>query len=50
MAYGQGDELPSSRLVGASSGLGIADILALVGRDEFALRVAAAQEKLSKKE
>jgi len=33
-------------LAGASSGLGIADILSFIGRDEFALRIKNAQEKL----
>ena len=35
-------------LVGASSGLGIADIVTLIGRDEFARRIDAAVAKLGK--
>lgn len=35
-------------LVGASSGLGIADIVTLIGRDEFAHRIDAAVAKLGK--
>lgn len=34
-------------LTGASSGLGIADIVSFIGRDEFAARIAFAKEKLS---
>ena len=33
-------------LAGASSGLGIADILSFIGKDEFAARIAYAKEKL----
>lgn len=54
--YIRGNEWPMGKvmnclrlvLVGASSGLGIADILSLVGREEFALRVANAQARLSR--
>ena len=35
-------------LVGASSGLGIADIVSLIGRDEFNLRISNIVEKLGK--
>ena len=35
-------------LVGASSGLGIADIVSLIGRDEFNLRINNIVEKLGK--
>ena len=34
-------------LTGASSGLGIADIVSFIGREEFAARIAFAKEKLS---
>ena len=33
-------------LAGASSGLGIADILSFIGKDEFKARIAYAKEKL----
>ncbi|MDO5442372.1 MAG: glutamate--tRNA ligase [Bacteroidia bacterium] len=35
-------------LAGASSGLGIADVLSFIGKDEFAARMAFAAEKLGK--
>ena len=35
-------------LAGASSGLGIADVLSFIGKDEFAVRMAFAKEKLGK--
>ena len=38
----------SLALVGASSGLGIADIVSLIGRDEFNLRINNIVEKLGK--
>ena len=34
-------------LVGASSGLGIADIVTLIGKEEFAKRIAYIKSKLS---
>lgn len=54
--YIRGNEWPMGKvmnclrlaLVGASSGLGIADIVTLIGRDEFARRVDAAVAKLGK--
>ena len=54
--YIRGNEWPMGKvmnclrlaLVGASSGLGIADIVTLIGRDEFAKRIDAAVAKLGK--
>ena len=54
--YIRGNEWPMGKvmnclrlaLVGASSGLGIADIVTLLGRDEFASRIDAAVANLGK--
>ncbi len=54
--YIRGNEWPMGKvmnclrlaLVGASSGLGIADIVTLLGRDEFAARIDATVEKLGR--
>ena len=53
--YIRGNEWPMGKvmnclrlaLVGASSGLGIADIVTLIGKEEFAKRIAYIQSKLS---